>query len=58
MLFAGKVVAATIMRLMDNPALIEQAKAEHFEKTGGQYFCNIPAYVKPATPENSAKNAN
>lgn len=55
MLYAGKAVAATIMRLIDNPALIEKAKAEHFEKTGGEYICNIPADLKPDTPENQAK---
>ena len=57
MLFGGKAVAATIMRLIDTPALIEKAKAEHFEKTGGQYFCNIPADLKPGTPENQAAKA-
>ena len=54
MLFAGKVVAATIMRLIDNPSLVEKAKEEHFAKTGGQYFCNIPADLKPDTPENQS----
>lgn len=51
MLFAGKAVAGTVMRLMDHPELIEKAKAEHLQKTGGIYHCPIPADVKPAIPE-------
>ncbi len=47
MLYAGKAVAQTLMRLMDDPALVEQAKKEHFEKTGGKYICPIPASMKP-----------
>lgn len=52
MLFAGKVVAGTLMRLIDEPALIEKAKEEHTEKTGGKYICPIPADLMPDTPEN------
>ena len=52
MLFAGKVVAGTLMRLIDDPALVEKAKAEHTEKTGGCYICPIPADLKPDIPEN------
>lgn len=48
MLYAGKSVAATIMRLMDHPELIEQAKKEHFEKTGGTYVCPIPKDLTPS----------
>jgi aminobenzoyl-glutamate utilization protein B len=48
MLYAGKAVAATIMRLMDNPDLIVQAKKEHTEKTGGKYISPIPADLKPS----------
>ncbi len=51
MLFAGKAVAGTVMRLMDHPGLIEKAKAEHRQKTGGIYHCPIPDDVKPAIPE-------
>jgi aminobenzoyl-glutamate utilization protein B len=47
MLYAGKSVAATIMRLMDHPELIEQAKKEHFEKTGGHYSTILPKEVMP-----------
>ena len=56
MLFAGKVVAGTLMRLMDDPSLIEKAKAEHTEKTGGNYICPIPADLLPDTPENRGKH--
>ena len=56
MLFAGKVVAGTLMRLIDDPALVEKAKAEHFEKTGGKYICPIPADLLPDTPENRSKH--
>ena len=47
MLYAGKAVAATIMRLLDDPTLIEKAKAEFEAKTLGGYICPIPADVKP-----------
>ena len=56
MLFAGKVVAGTLMRLIDDPALVEQAKAEHHDKTGGQYICPIPKDLLPDTPENKGKH--
>ena len=48
MLYAGKAVAATILRLMDHPELIAQAKKEHTEKTGGVYHCPIPKDLKPS----------
>ena len=47
MLYAGKAVAATIMRLFDNPELIVAAKVEHKAKIGSGYVCGIPAGVKP-----------
>ena len=47
-LWAGKAIAGTVMRLMENPALIEQAKKEHFEKTGGKYECLMPKEIKPS----------
>lgn len=50
MLYAGKAVAGTLMRLMDNPALLEQAKAEHAEKIGDGYVCPIPDDVMPSIP--------
>ncbi|MBO7149697.1 MAG: amidohydrolase [Clostridia bacterium] len=47
MLYAGKAVAGTIIRLFENPTLIEKAKAEHKEKIGSGYVCGIPKDVKP-----------
>jgi aminobenzoyl-glutamate utilization protein B len=48
MLYAGKAVAATLIRLFENPELIEKAKAEHKEKVGDGYVCGIPDEIKPA----------
>ena len=47
MLYAGKAVAATLMRLVEDESLIAKAKAEHLEKTGGKYICPLPKDVKP-----------
>jgi len=55
MLYAGQAVAGTLMRLLDDPALVEKAKAEHTAKTGGTYICPIPADLLPDTPENLEK---
>lgn len=46
-MYAGKAVAATIMRLFDDPALIEKAKAEHKTKVGEGYVCPLPKDLKP-----------
>lgn len=51
MLFAGKAVAQTVMRLMDDPALLEAAKSEHLAKTGGKYICPIPDSLTPNFPK-------
>lgn len=48
MLYAAKAVAATILRLMENPALAEQAKKEHAEKTAEGYVCPQPQDLQPA----------
>ena len=47
MLYAGKAVAGAVMRLMDDHSLLDQAKAEHFEKTGGHYSTILPKEVMP-----------
>jgi len=47
MLYAGKAVAATIMRLFENPEKLIQAKKEHEEKTYPGYVCPTPDYIKP-----------
>ncbi len=48
MLYAGKAVAGTVMRLFADPALIDKAKAEHAAKVGSGYVCPIPADLQPA----------
>lgn len=47
LLYAGEVMALTALRLMENPEIVEKAKAELLSKTGGVYNCLIPADVKP-----------
>ena len=47
MLYAGKAVAGTVMRLLENPALIEKAWEEHKAKVGEGYVCGLPADLEP-----------
>ncbi len=47
MLYAGKAVAGTLIRLFENPALIENAKKEHKEKIGDGYVCGLSGDAKP-----------
>lgn len=47
MLYAGKAVAGTLLRLIERPEILEQAKKEHLEKTGGKYICPLPKDVMP-----------
>jgi len=47
MLYAGKAVAGTVIRLFENPALLEKAKDEHKEKIGDGYICGLPEGIKP-----------
>ena len=49
MLYAGKAVAATVMRLIEAPELLTAAKAEHKAKTGEGYVCGIPSEILPPT---------
>lgn len=51
MLYAGKAVAATIMRLMNDPESIEKAKQEHAEKTAEGYVCDLPDDLMPTMQE-------
>ncbi len=47
-LYAGKVLAGAAIDLLENPELIEQAKAEKCKKlNGASYHCPIPKDVKP-----------
>lgn len=47
MLYAGKVMAAAAIKLMENPELIQQAKEEHKMRVGEGYVCPIPKGVQP-----------
>ena len=48
MLYAGKVMAATVIDLMKDPELLAAAKAEHADRVGPDgYICPIPKGVKP-----------
>ncbi len=47
MLYAGKAVAGTLIRLFESPELIEKAKSEHKAKIGDGYVCGIPADMMP-----------
>ncbi|MBQ7796067.1 MAG: amidohydrolase [Lachnospiraceae bacterium] len=49
MMYAAEVLADAAIHAIENPEIIEKAKAEFKEATGGKkYSCPIPAEVKPA----------
>lgn len=43
LLHAGRVLAASVIDLIENPALIEQAQSEFDQQTAEGYMCPIPA---------------
>ena len=47
MLRAAEVLTLAAIRTMEQPELIEKAKAELRRKNGGQYRCPLPEYVMP-----------
>jgi len=48
-IYAAEVLADAAICALENPEIIEKAKAEFLEATGGKpYQCPIPAEVKPA----------
>ncbi len=51
MLYAGKAVAGSIIRLMEEPERLEKAKEEHFTQTGGEYISPIPPELMPNLPK-------
>lgn len=51
MLYAGKAVAGTVMRLFDRPDTLEEIRTEHREKTKSGYICPIPPEIGPNVPE-------
>ena len=48
---AGKVLCATAIDLLEQPALLEAAKAEFRQRTAGGYTCPIPPDAVPAPLE-------
>ena len=48
---AGKVLCAAAIDLLEQPALLEAAKAEFRQRTAAGYTCPIPADAVPATLE-------
>ena len=48
---AGKVLCAAAIDLLEQPALLEAAKAEFRQRTAGGYTCPIPADAVPAPLE-------
>lgn len=44
---AAKVAAYTAWKVLNNPAIADEAKAELLKTTGGSYECLIPAEIKP-----------
>ena len=46
-IYAAKVLAAGAVELMENPELLEKAKAEHKSRVGEGYVPPIPKDVKP-----------
>ena len=48
MLYAARIMAGTAMDILNNPAILEEAKKEWQERLGGEtYRCPIPAGVTP-----------
>ena len=47
MLYAGKAVAGTVMRLFDRPEALAEIQKEHAEKTKRGYVCPIPPEIGP-----------
>ena len=50
MLCAGKVLAATAIDLLTDPALLAEAKAEFAKRSAGGYVCPIEPDAVPRTP--------
>lgn len=47
LLYAGKVMAYTAVKLFEDPVLLKKAREEHKRAVPGNYVCPIPAEVKP-----------
>lgn len=54
MLFGSKVMAATAMKLVEDPKLVEQAKEEFNKQMNGRtYNCPIPKEIPVPQPQNN-----
>lgn len=51
MLTAGKVLALAAIRLVEDPDMLEKARAEWMAETGGVYNCPIPKEIGPRLNE-------
>ena len=47
MIYAGKAIALAALKLMEQPELLRQARAEFNEEFEGQKYIPIPKEVKP-----------
>lgn len=47
MITAAEAMTLSFIRTMEQPELIEKAKAELRKKNGGKYVCPLPDYVEP-----------
>lgn len=47
LLYAGRVLASTAIRLMTDPEILARARAEFLEKTGDGYACPLPEDLMP-----------
>lgn len=48
MMFAGQIMSDMTKRLLEDPELLEEAKADFKKRTGGKpYICPIPAGERP-----------
>lgn len=48
---AAKAIAISVIKLIENPDIIETAKKEHNDVTGGIYKSPLPEYVEPNIKE-------
>ena len=47
LLYAGKVLTSTAIRLMEDPEKLRKAREEFLEKTAGGYVCPLPEDLEP-----------
>lgn len=47
LLTAGKILALTAIKLLENPIILKEAKNEYIKETGGKYICPVSQDTKP-----------